>query len=112
MSDFSQHPDREDEHFDMSISQVWIQERISCPHRDILRAYLAGGIKKREQDYVQFHLETIKCPYCLANVEDLEAASRTEKKDLHRKVTRARSRGLDSSAVFLQKLRDSRAGDA
>ena len=112
MSDHPQHPDREDEQFDMSVSQVWIQERISCPHRDILRAYLSGGIKKGEKDYIRFHLETIQCPYCLANVEDLEAASRTEKKDLHRNVTRARRRTLDSSAVFLQKLRDSRTGDS
>ena len=108
MSDYPRHPDREDEQFDMSVSRVWVQERISCPHRDILRAYLAGGLDAGEQDYVTFHLRVIECPFCLANLEDLEVATSAAKEELRRRVRKAAAETQSSSAVVLKSLRDSR----
>ena len=111
MSEHSKHPDREDEQFDMSVSQVWVQERISCPNRYWLSSYLAGSLSEGQKDYIQFHLETIQCPYCQANLEDLEVASTDDKQDLHHEVKNARRRSLESSAIFIQKLRDSSTSD-
>ncbi|MBN2492358.1 MAG: hypothetical protein JXQ29_16035 [Planctomycetes bacterium] len=110
MADYPRHPDREEARLDMSISQVWAAERISCPHRDILRAYLAGGLEAAAQDYVAFHLEVIRCPFCLANLEDLDAATSAEKEELRQRLGRAADRTVSSSAVFLERLRDSGAG--
>jgi hypothetical protein len=107
MSDFPLHPDREDEQFDMSVSQVWVRRRISCPHRDILRAYLAGGLREGERDYIRFHLDVIECPFCHANLEDLEVMTGAEKEELKMRVQSAVGRTRDSSIVLLQELRDS-----
>ena len=108
MSDYPRHPDREDEQFDMSVSRVWVQERISCPHRDILRAYLSGGLPGGKRDYVEFHLRVIECPFCLANLEDLDVATSAEKEELRRRVRKAAEKTLSSSGAFLEELRDSR----
>ena len=107
MPDFPMHPDREDEQLDMSVSEVWVRERISCPHRDILRAYLAGSLRHGERDYVAFHLETIECPFCLANLEDLGVSSREDQAPLRDEVRRAAEHTWNSSAVFLDKKRQS-----
>jgi len=106
MSDFPQHPDRQDEQFDMSVSYVWIEERISCPNRDLLRSYLCDSLEGDHQDYVKFHLETIGCPYCQANLEDLEVAIESDKDDLESRLDQAREDTLASSGTLLDDLRN------
>lgn len=105
--EFSQHPDREDKAFAMNVAEVWVSERVSCPHRDILRAFLARSMPDGQRDYVGFHLETIECPFCCANVEDLQLADRNDAAELQGQVAEARERSLASSQVFLTTLRDS-----
>lgn len=50
---------------------IWRRERISCPTRDQLGGFLLGAGDPELLDYVQFHLDTIGCPYCQANLDDL-----------------------------------------
>ncbi len=103
----SPHPDREDGDFDLSISKLWVHHRVSCPHRDLLRAHLGDGLGEGEGDYLRFHLGVIECPFCLANVEDLETAARSDRETMRHQVAEARDRSLAASSGFLTRLRES-----
>src|SRR4051812_25198630 len=55
-----------------SVGAVWRRERLSCPNREQLGSYLLGAGDPDLHDYVQFHLTTVGCPYCQANLDDLK----------------------------------------
>ncbi|HLU37957.1 MAG TPA: hypothetical protein VK081_01140 [Planctomycetota bacterium] len=59
---------------DLDVGRVWREERVSCPHQDILRAYLARSLPDGAMEYIQFHLETSACPYCNASLDELRAS--------------------------------------
>ncbi len=54
-----------------TLGAIWRRERLTCSSRDQLGTYLLGCLEPDLQAYVQFHLETIGCVYCRANLEDL-----------------------------------------
>ncbi len=56
-----------------SLGAIWRRERLTCPTREQLGSYLLQVLDEAEMDYFRFHLETITCPYCLANLADLQA---------------------------------------
>lgn len=58
-----------------SIGAIWRRERVSCPSRDQLGSYLLGSVDAGLEDYIEFHLNTIGCPYCQANLDDLKKLS-------------------------------------
>ena len=55
-----------------SFGAIWRRERLSCPGREQLTQFLHGLLADELQKYVDFHLHTIACPYCLANLDDLK----------------------------------------
>jgi hypothetical protein len=55
-----------------SIGAVWRRERLSCPSRDQLGGFLLGAADPDLLAYVEFHLATIGCAYCQANLDDLK----------------------------------------
>ncbi|MFM8275070.1 MAG: hypothetical protein ACKODX_22440 [Gemmata sp.] len=57
-----------------SVGAIWRRERVSCPTRDQLGGYLLGAGDGEVLDYIAFHLQTIGCPYCQANLDDLKRA--------------------------------------
>ena len=44
---------------------------MSCPARHWLARNLVGNLQEGPGEFVQFHLEEMKCPWCLANYDDL-----------------------------------------
>src|SRR4051794_11859529 len=83
---------------DHSLGAVWRRERLTCPTRETLGSFLLQVLDEGEQDYLDFHLKTVGCPYCLANLADLEAQQ-------HETVPQARERRrrfFQTSAGFLQ----------
>lgn len=62
--------DRADEHLVFTVATVWREERVSCPHPDILRAFTEDALEAGAMDFVRFHLEESQCPYCNAILED------------------------------------------
>ena len=54
-----------------SVGAVWRREHVSCPTRDQLGAYLLQALDADLYDYIGFHLSTVGCPYCQANLDDL-----------------------------------------
>ncbi|VTR94682.1 Uncharacterized protein OS=Singulisphaera acidiphila (strain ATCC BAA-1392 / DSM 18658 / VKM B-2454 / MOB10) GN=Sinac_3812 PE=4 SV=1 [Gemmata massiliana] len=63
-----------------TVGAIWRRERVSCPTRDQLGGYVLGAGDPDLIDYVDFHLKTIGCPYCQANLDDLRKASKPGKK--------------------------------
>ncbi|MBA3315856.1 MAG: hypothetical protein M3552_21450 [Planctomycetota bacterium] len=80
-----------------SVGSIWRSERLSCPERTELGSYLLGTLDEAHVAYVDFHIRTLGCRYCTANLADLSEASRTAKPDAAR-----RRRYFESSAGKLR----------
>jgi hypothetical protein len=81
-----------------SIGMIWRRERLSCPSREQLGSFLLEVLEDAEQDYLRFHLQTLGCPYCLANLHDLQSR---QEEPAPRARERRRRRYYESSAGFL-----------
>src|SRR5438067_1137483 len=51
-----------------SIGAIWRRERLSCPTREQLGSYLLQALDQGQQEYLDFHLKTVGCAFCLANL--------------------------------------------
>jgi DNA-binding phage protein len=87
-----------------SLGAVWRRERLTCPTREQLGSYLLQVLDEGEQDYLNFHLHTIGCPYCVANLADLQALQ----KEPAPRTRERRRRFFQSSAGYLQICRDTK----
>lgn len=58
-----------------TIAKVWRDHRLSCLKRSTIGSYLLGVLEEPWQGYTAFHLETVQCLMCRANMEDLSAES-------------------------------------
>ncbi|HVP10171.1 MAG TPA: sigma-70 family RNA polymerase sigma factor [Phycisphaerae bacterium] len=58
-----------------TISRVWRQRRLSCLKRSTIGSYLLGVLEEPWRTYTAFHLDTVKCLMCRANLDDLAAES-------------------------------------
>jgi hypothetical protein len=81
-----------------SLGEIWRRHRASCSSREELGSYLLAILPADQQAYIDFHLKTVGCRYCQANLEDLREAA-TAGDD----TTRRRQRYFESSAGYLQR---------
>lgn len=81
-----------------SLGAIWRRERLTCPSRETLQSYLLQVLDEAEQDYLSFHLHTIGCPFCLANLADLES----QRKEPEPVAKERRRRIYQSSAGLLR----------
>ena len=58
-----------------SVGEIWRRRRLSCLTRSQLGGYLLGTADEGLADYVEFHLRTVGCRICEANLQDLREAS-------------------------------------
>lgn len=83
-----------------SVGEIWRRERLSCLTRSQLGSYLLGTLEPQLTDYIEFHLDTIGCRICLANLDDLrQAAAGT----VETQQSQRRRRYFESSAGRLTK---------
>jgi len=85
------------EEFENLLTDIWKLQRFSCPKRSTIGAFLLGTLDDQWRRYVDFHVNTLGCTFCMANLEDL----RTE--NAKSQSTRFRARIMESTAGFLQK---------
>ena len=83
-----------------SLGEIWRRHRLSCPPRDQLGSYLLGVLPREAADYVKFHLETIGCRYCCANIADLQSQQTAAEAEV---AERRRRKYFQSSAGYLKK---------
>jgi hypothetical protein len=84
-----------------SIGAIWCRERLSCPTREQLGSYLLQALDSGLQDYIDFHLRSVACAFCLANLADLQALHQ----EAAPKAKERRRRFFESSAGFLSVCR-------
>jgi hypothetical protein len=92
--------DDELEALDLDVGRVWREERVSCPHVDILRAYQAQSLPAGAMEFIAFHLETSQCPYCNAALQDLQASEQAAAREV---FTDLRDRLLRSTKTALRR---------
>lgn len=80
-----------------SLGAIWRRERLSCPTREQLGNYLLEALDPGFHDYLTFHLQTIGCPFCKANLADLKALQ----EEPATKVQQRRRKIFQSSAGLL-----------
>ncbi len=85
-----------------SLGAVWRRERLTCPTREQLGSYLLQLLDDALQDYIEFHLRTVACPFCQANLADLQALQN----DTTTRSSARRRRFYESSAGFLHICRE------
>lgn len=83
-----------------SLGQLWRRDRLSCPSRSVWAAFLDDRLGDGMKRYLQFHLDTIGCRMCAANLADLSQSE----SELQREI-RAR-KIFQSSAGALRPDRD------
>jgi len=59
-----------------TVGEIWRRQRLSCLSRGQLGGYLLGTAADDLADYIEFHLRTIGCRICEANLHDLRESSR------------------------------------
>lgn len=97
MSDESRGPD--DESLAFTVASVWRAERVSCPHADVLKAWLGGSLPAEAAEFVAFHLDEAACPYCGAVVAELRAR---DEDAAEVRLEDVRHRLLRSTVTFLR----------
>jgi hypothetical protein len=85
-----------------SLGAIWRRERLSCPSREQLGSYLLRVLDEEQADYIAFHLTTIGCSFCQANLADLDARH----KEPGPQAQKRRRRYFESSADYLQVCRE------
>ena len=61
--------------FDSLLTDLWEYHRFSCPKRNTIGAYMLGTLEPGWHQYVGFHLDTLGCRFCRANLDDLQSQS-------------------------------------
>jgi hypothetical protein len=85
-----------------SIGAVWRRHRLTCPPREQLGSYLLQVLDVELQEYIEFHLNVVGCPFCQANLADLQ----TRQQEPAPTAKERRRRLFESSAGFLQASKD------
>ena len=82
-----------------TVGEIWRRHRLSCPTREQLGSFLLGISDDFETRYLAFHLRTIGCRYCQANLDDLQSTQTDTKQSQSR-----RQRFFESSRGVWQQL--------
>jgi hypothetical protein len=68
------------------LSEVWEQQRPTCPKRSTIGRFLLGTLEPQWQSYVEFHTTKLGCQFCKANLDDLKKQTAEEPKAVFDKV--------------------------
>ncbi|MBY0396015.1 MAG: hypothetical protein K2X91_06015, partial [Thermoleophilia bacterium] len=82
-----------------SLGAIWRRARLTCMSREQLGSFLLDVLEADTAGYIRFHVEVAECPFCRANLADLQARSQpatTFESERRRRIFHS-SRGLLSS---------------
>lgn len=63
------------ESLDNLLGEIWADDRPTCPKRSTLGKHLLGTLDPAWTEYIEFHLREVACPFCRANLHDLQSES-------------------------------------
>jgi hypothetical protein len=81
-----------------SLGEIWRRNRLTCPTREQLGSLLLNVLPDEMAAYIRFHLDSIGCRYCQANLADLES-QQAERATADRR----RRKFFQSSAGYLER---------
>jgi anti-sigma factor RsiW len=81
-----------------SVGAIWRRFRLSCPTREQLGSYLLGALDDGLTEYLRHHIEQIGCPFCRANLADLQ----NRRKEVPTHGEQRRKKLFTSSAGYLK----------
>src|SRR5262249_51671623 len=55
-----------------TVGAIWRRHRLSCPTREQLGNFVLQVLDAEVEDYITFHIRTVGCPFCDANLADLQ----------------------------------------
>jgi hypothetical protein len=55
-----------------TLGAIWRRQRLTCATREQLGSYLLDVLDPEYAAYLRFHIEVVECPFCRANLADLE----------------------------------------
>lgn len=84
-----------------AVGEIWRRMKLSCPSRSELGSYLLGVAEPAWSDYLEFHIQTVGCRFCEANLKDLQDALASTPQAEQR-----REKYFQSSAGFLSRLEE------
>jgi len=87
------------EEFENLLTDLWEYYRFSCPKRNTIGAYMLGTLEPDWHRYVEFHLHTLGCRFCRANLDDLQNQSRETQQEAFQ------ARIMESTIGFLSRPR-------
>lgn len=90
----------EEDRGEHTIGAIWRREHLSCATRDQLGGYLLQALDQSRLDYIDFHLKTVGCPFCQANLDDLQK----KQAEAAEPIKARRRRIVNSSAGVLRKV--------
>ena len=80
-----------------SLSSIWRRHQIGVPSRDELGSYLLGILPEEHADYIRFRVQTLKCRFTIAKLNDLEI----QQQQSERQQTVRRGKYFQSSVGYL-----------
>jgi hypothetical protein len=84
-----------------SLGEIWRRHRLSCPTREQLGGLFLQTLPDETAEYITFHLETVGCRYCQANLRDLQAQMAEDQEV----VQTRRRKYFQSSAGYLRQAK-------
>src|SRR5262245_16179833 len=82
-----------------SVGEIWRRNRLSCPSREQLGSHLLGALDADQSQYIDFHIKTIGCRYCQANLDDLQR----QQEETAETVKKRRTKYFQSTAGHLRR---------
>jgi hypothetical protein len=80
---------------DSLLTEVWEEQRFTCPKRSTIGRFLLGTLEGAWGEYVDFHLNKLGCRFCQANVQDLQKSDEQQE-------TKTRQRIFESTVGFFK----------
>ena len=80
-----------------TVGEIWQRAGLSCPERSEIGGFLLGTLNPGATSYIEFHLMTVGCRKCQANLQDLDRHTSAETEAPTR-----RRRFFESSAGLLK----------
>lgn len=85
-----------------TLGEIWRRNQIGVPTTEQMSNYLLGVLDAEEADYIKFRIETLRCPYTVAMIKDLQA----QQADGMEASKDRQAKYFNSSAGLLRKKED------
>ena len=97
--------DQSDDGLAFTVATVWREERVSCPHPQVLQAFLSDALPSGAKEFLDFHLTESQCPFCNSVVDEMRES---ERQAANTRLESLKERLLRSTAAELRRISDSR----